>query len=245
MGSKIPLDRIKTVVLNVGLKPLFNSIKAAGGHDETRRKLLHAAGEVFADVGYQAATVREICSRAGVNLAAVNYHFGDKLGLYTELLKITVANDGAPPEHALRALPPEAALRRFLHVMLRQMNQADRPSWHTKVMTHELAHPTPALDAVVEHMIKPKARVLYGIVGRIIGRPPLDPRTRMCAHSIIGQAVHYVHARPVIALLWPELKTTPTAVEEIAQHITEFSLEALKGIKRNSRRTTPKARRSK
>jgi AcrR family transcriptional regulator len=224
---------------------MFDSIKAAGGHDETRRKLLDAAGEVFADVGYQAATVREICSRAGVNLAAVNYHFGDKLGLYTELLKITVANERATTEDALRALPPEEALRRFVLGMLRQMNQADRPSWNTKVMTHELAHPTPVLAVVVEHMIKPKARVLYGIVGRIIGRPPLDPRTRMCAHSIVGQVVHYVHARPVIALLWPELEMTQQTVEEIARHITEFSLEALKGIKRNSKRTAPKARRLK
>jgi hypothetical protein len=94
-------------------------------------------------------------------------------------------------------------------------------------------------------MIKPKARVLYGIVGRIIGRPPLDPRTRMCAHSIVGQIVHYVHARPVIALLWPELKMTPQTFEEIADHIAEFSLEALKGIKRNCKRTTPTVRRSK
>jgi len=224
---------------------MFNSVKATGVHDETRSKLLDAAGEVFADVGYQAATVREICRRAGVNLAAVNYHFGDKLGLYMELLKLTVANEGDTTEGRLRALPPEEALRRFVVDMLRQKTQADRPSWLTKVITHELAHPTPALDAVVEHIIKPRARLLYDTVGRILGRPLLDPRTRMCAHSIVGQIVHYVHARPVIALLWPELKMTPNTVEEIADHITEFSLEALKGIKRNSRRTTPKARRSK
>jgi len=224
---------------------MFDTAKAISAHDETRRKLLDAAGEVFADVGYQAATVREICSRAGVNLAAVNYHFGDKLGLYTELLKIAVANERAVTGEAMRALPPEEALGRFLLIMLRQMHQADRPSWHTKVMTHELAHPTPALDAVVEHMIKPKARVLYSIVGRLIGRPPLDPRTRMCAYSIVGQVVHYVHAWPVIALLWPELEMTPRTVEEVARHITEFSLEALKGIKRNSKRTAPKARRLK
>jgi TetR/AcrR family transcriptional regulator, regulator of cefoperazone and chloramphenicol sensitivity len=227
------------------LKPMFDSIKTVSVHDETRRKLLDAAGEVFAETGYQAATVREICLRAGVNLAAVNYHFGDKLGLYTELLKIAVADEGATAENGFRDLPPEEALRRFLLGMLRRMHQADRPSWHTKVMTHELAQPTPALNAVVEHMMKPKARVLYSIVGRILGRPPLDPRTRMCAHSIIGQVVHYVHARPVIALLWPELEMTPKTVEEIANHITEFSLEALKGIKRNSRRTAPRARRRK
>ena len=61
--------------------------------DETRHKLIEAAGEIFAEAGYQNATVREICARAGANVAAVNYHFGDKMGLYTELLK-TAAGAG-------------------------------------------------------------------------------------------------------------------------------------------------------
>src|ERR1700683_3182024 len=58
--------------------------------DGTRTKLLDAAGHVFADFGYQAATVREICARAGVNIALVNYYFGDKLELYTEVLRHSI-----------------------------------------------------------------------------------------------------------------------------------------------------------
>jgi hypothetical protein len=112
-------------------------------------------------------------------------------------------------------------------------------------MAHELANPTPALAVVVEHVIRPKARVLYGIVGKIIGRPALDKKTRLCAHSVIGQVVHYIHARPVIGLLWPELKMSPETTEEIAGHITDFSLAALKGLERNHPLDTSNARRTK
>ena len=48
--------------------------------DPTREKLLDVAGRIFADRGYRAATIREICLAAGANVAAVNYHFGDKMG---------------------------------------------------------------------------------------------------------------------------------------------------------------------
>src|SRR5260370_42714099 len=121
--------------------------------DETRRRLIEAGGEVFAGRGYHAATVREICARAHVNVAAVNYHFGDKLALYTEILKNATLKDEPLPvaRETLASAPPEEALRLFLHGMFHRMFQADRPGWHTRVMAHELAQPTPALAAVVEH----------------------------------------------------------------------------------------------
>ncbi len=57
-------------------------------HDDTRSRLLAAAGPVFADKGYQAATIRDICLAAGVNVASVNYYFGDKATLYLETVKL-------------------------------------------------------------------------------------------------------------------------------------------------------------
>ena len=58
---------------------------------ETRNRLLNAAGEVFAEKGFKSATVRAICDRAGANIAAVNYHFGDKEHLYSEVLRFAHA----------------------------------------------------------------------------------------------------------------------------------------------------------
>jgi TetR/AcrR family transcriptional regulator, regulator of cefoperazone and chloramphenicol sensitivity len=199
--------------------------------DETRSRIMLAASEVFSEMGYQAATTREICARAEVNIASVNYHFRDKLGLYTEVLKNAVtARERPAVEAALAAPTPEQALRIFLVTMLRNLGHPDRPAWHIRVMVHELANPTPGLAAVVEHVIRPNAMALCTIVGRLINRPPTDVKTRLCAHSIIGQVVHYVHGRPVIRLLWPEWKVTPETLDEIANHIADFSIAALKEI---------------
>ncbi len=54
---------------------------------ETRRRLLDAAGEVFAENGFRGTTVRAICQRAEANIASVNYYFRDKQGLYREVLR--------------------------------------------------------------------------------------------------------------------------------------------------------------
>ena len=53
--------------------------------ERTRDKILSAAGEVFAEQGFEGATIRAITERAGVNVAAVNYHFRDKAELYTRI----------------------------------------------------------------------------------------------------------------------------------------------------------------
>ena len=200
--------------------------------DGTRTKLLDSAGHVFADFGYQAATVREICARAGVNIALVNYYFGDKLELYTEVLRHSIgAAENGIVQMAIRSSAlPEQALRELIFAMLQRVCRGDRPGWHFRLMVHEFAQPTPAMSTVIDETMRPIYERFRVLIGGMLHLPPDHDQTRLCAHSVIAQVVHYVHSRHVISRLWPELEMTAERIEEIATHIADFSLAYLREI---------------
>jgi AcrR family transcriptional regulator len=200
--------------------------------DPTRSKLLHAAGDVFAEVGYHAATVREISRRAGANVAAVNYHFGDKLELYTAVLRETMQGPSLEAVRIAlnRQAPPEETIAEVIKAMLARICSGDNRDRRWRLMMHELSQPTPAMSRVVDETSRPLFDRLCELVGSMIGLPRDHEKTRLCTNSIVGQVVLYAHWRPVLAKIWPELKMTPPQVTRIAQHITEFSLAYLRHL---------------
>jgi TetR/AcrR family transcriptional regulator, regulator of cefoperazone and chloramphenicol sensitivity len=197
--------------------------------DPTREKLLEVAGPIFADRGYQTATIREICAAAGANVAAVNYHFGDKLGLYTELLQQAVrAAQLLAVQNALdQNAPPEDILRALIRARLRSITGDNLPDWHSRLLAHELAQPTPALRQLINKVSRPLYKRLLQLIGGMIGLPANDDNTRLCAISVVGQVLAYVLPGPLLTEVWPELKLTPEQVERIADHIADFSLSYL------------------
>lgn len=209
--------------------------KASGaGPESARARLLEAASGVFAEVGFRDATVREICRRAAVNIAAVNYHFGDKEGLYAEVLAdsqqkafekypplLDVAAD-APPEEKLHAF-----IRSFLLRIFGNSDDVRGAAWFGKMMSREMVEPTAALNALLETRMRPMAALLGGIVAEVLGCSPHDEKARLCCFSIVGQCVFFHHCRTVISRLFPEQKLDGSAVDQLAGHVTRFSLAAL------------------
>jgi AcrR family transcriptional regulator len=209
--------------------------------ERTRERLIEAAGEMFAELGFHHTTVRQICERAGANIAAVNYHFRDKTGLYTEVVRQSMR---AAHLDAVRAAfdqnaPAEDILRAVIKTRLESLRGLDLGDWHFRIFAHELAKPTPAIDVVVNEAIRPLYLRMCKLIGSLLGLPPDHQKTRLCAQSIIGQILFYAFARPVITRLSPDMKLTPAQVDLIADHITEFSLAYLRGT-RSTRRTRTK-----
>jgi AcrR family transcriptional regulator len=199
----------------------------------TRDKLIEAAGPVFAERGYRAATIREICRRAGANVAAVNYTFGGKMSLYTEVLRhsMRAAGQAAAMSAALdSSLSPEGTIRGVIRARLMSLCQGPRPDWHIRLVMHEFSHPTPAMGRVVDEGMRPIYDRVRKAVAAIIGLPLDHETTRLSVNSIVGQILFYTFSQPVLARLQPELKLTPDQLDRIADHIAEFSLAYLKKV---------------
>src|SRR6266403_1933525 len=150
--------------------------RAPAASDPTRAKLVNFAGRVFAARGYQATTVREVCTAAGANVAAVNYHFGDKLGLYTEVLQqsIRAAQIDAVRSAFDKTAPPEDILRAVIRTRLQGVCRGDLPAWHLRILTHEMAQPSPAFQQFVNKIGRPIFKRLLELIGGMIGLPPDD-----------------------------------------------------------------------
>jgi AcrR family transcriptional regulator len=206
------------------------NVPAHDEHARTRQHLLEAAGEVFAERGFRNTTVREICQRAGANIAAVNYHFGDKEKLYAEVFRYSqqMANERHPLLPPAGALSPEKKLGVFVRWLLQRVFDKDESSWHSQLMLREMIEPTAALDLVVAEKIRPMSDQLRALVAELLGGRVTDERVRLCGFSVVSQCVFYCHCRSVIQRLDPEQTFDEDALEQLADHITQFSLAGMK-----------------
>jgi len=193
---------------------------------DTDRRLLEAAGEVFAARGFAAATVREICERAEANVAAINYHYGDKQGLYQAVFRHAARCGEQQPDPQELSGEPAARLRAWAASFLRGLVEKDCAGWPGRLMARELADPSPALAEYIEQGARPRYELLLDILAQ--ARPRMSAaRLRRCAASVIGQVIFYHHAQPFIARLAPDNLLTADTVERTANHIAAFSLAGL------------------
>ena len=196
---------------------------------DTRQRLFDAAARMFAEKGFENVTVREICKASNANVAAVNYHFGDKAGLYRAVVLKAIDEMRETNELSQRAgdgLSPEEQIRGFVRVFVSRL-QGDGPTaWIHRLMAREMEKPTEVLDLVMTQVLKPRIDYLCGVIGAITGFRPDDPRVSRCVTSLQIQCL--VAARPIPK---PIAKSFPMAdVDTMINHIVDFSLGGMRAI---------------
>jgi len=207
-------------------QPALSSAEA-----RTRQRLLEAAAAVFAEQGFRCTTVRAICARARANVAAVNYHFGDKQTLYREVLAhaYQLAVERYPPDLGLApGAGAEEKLEAFVRSFLMRLLADDVAAHLGKLMAREMIEPSAALEHVIERAMRPMFQRLLQIVRELAGRGAGDAHVERCALSVAGQCLFYRHCIEVLRRGWPAGVATPQRIEELTQHITRLSLAGIR-----------------
>ncbi len=207
-----------------------SAVSAPRAADDPRDRILLAAGQAFAEHGYEAATVRDICLEAGVNVAAVNYYFGDKRRLYIESVKH--AHEARVKQVPLPEWPagkPAAErLHDFVANMLERMLGLGQPPWQVRLMMREVLHPTDACRELVEDYIRPHFALLVSILDELCAGHLSQPELRRVALSIIGQCFLYRAAGDVVGMLVPQAEIDSLHTPgRLADHVTAYALAAL------------------
>jgi AcrR family transcriptional regulator len=202
----------------------------------TRERLIDIAGDIFGREGFKAATVRKIAEEANANIAAVNYHFRDKEGLYRAVLEDIFSKafqrfPSVPPPEA--AADPEKRLHFFIQAMFYRF--LSREGWgglsgQGKLIAREFLNPTPAFDNIVETYIRPQKNILSAIVSDVSGGKLDQDAVLSCAVSIIGQCIYYTFAAPIIEKIAENLAPIEKNLDFLSDHVFRFSLGGIQRI---------------
>lgn len=197
---------------------------------ETQSRLLEAACEVFAEKGYHASKVADICRRAGANVAAVNYHFGNKAALYAEAWKESFKKFTESKPNVFPGGTPEEQLNHYIYSLIQHF--ADQSSWgqFTRLYLMELANPTGLIKNVWHDLIEPRRQKLLEIIQNIIGIKTINETVLLCEMSIINQCRTLLTIRPSDLEYLMGQPLSSDLIKRIADHIARFSLAGIKAV---------------
>lgn len=203
--------------------------------DLTRLGIIEAAGELLGERGYDGTTAKAVSERAGVNMAAINYHFGGRDGLYVAVLREVhqrVMSLAFMRQIADSDAPPSEKLRHFLREMVRHILHPDQ--WALRVWAREVLSPSPLLDQVLREEVAPKFDVLAGIVAQLTRRPANDAALPQLVLSVAAPCLMLLVAgRHQATPLQPLFAQDPT---ELADRLWRFAMAGLQAAEKPAKR---------
>jgi AcrR family transcriptional regulator len=207
--------------------------KGENATPSARERLLDAALKVFASHGYDDASTREITEAAGTNVASINYYFGSKLELYTELVRTRARacqqmRMDAVKEAQAAGGDVKQIVRAFIHVHLCRSFGEDGPETDMALFFNEFATQGPGFTIIMEEMIHPTHKILSGLLIDSYHGMTAEKAT-LCIGSLMGQMVQFIRNRPIMKSI-NDRNDYPPSVEDLCDHIVDLTFHGLDGL---------------
>jgi TetR/AcrR family transcriptional regulator, regulator of cefoperazone and chloramphenicol sensitivity len=202
---------------------------------DARQRLLERACRLFSERGFEAVSTREICAAAEVNPGAIHYHFGDKDGLYREVLR-------QPIEHMSAqfvgfddpSLTLAQALHRFLTPFLHMGNGGDMSVM--RLHLRELLDPSPAFAQTLAEHVGPHHRRLAELLARHAGAATADTAIHQLAYGLVAMAHDYCLSRAFMDAITPGLLADDPHLTQLHHRLVNWGC-ALVAFERERRRS--------
>jgi len=222
--------------------------------NDTKYRIIEAAGEIFAEKGYEAATVREICDAAEVNIASIKYHFGGKEQLYLAVFQESLPlrsksedEEGTISQPALyqedEDFPPEEQLREVIRHLTEHAvglgkeckgpaDQPQRPSWRRRLFLREKLQPTPFCMAKSQIWIREEFAELLTLIERLLPQGVEEQTKVRIIFCIWAQSAFYAMGRdPIMAICQDNFDLADIfSTDAIAEFVANATLATIQKI---------------
>lgn len=205
-----------------------------GSNKPVHDRLLDAAEQLFSERGFEGASVRDIAATAGCNIAAVNYYFGGKDKLYTEVWRRELIQMRDTRLHAIEQVMSESGGKPSLEDLLKAFSNAfigpfvdeSRSRWLMRLMAREMIDQHVNTNLFVEEVVRPTMNALGGALQKLC--PGLEEsKIPLLIVFLAGQLIHVVHSKAMLDQT--EMAEIPAFdINEAVEHIVKFSAAGIR-----------------
>jgi AcrR family transcriptional regulator len=186
----------------------------------SRERIVAAAVRLFAEHGFANTSTREIAKAAGVNIALIAYHFGDKAGLYRAAFTEPM---GSPKDDIALFDDVSFTLQQSLQGLyagfIEPLKQNELVRQCVRLHMREMIEPTGLWEQEVDHGIKPYHAALLRVLCRHLGVSEPDDDIHTLAMSIVAQGVYLYCGRDVMERVTPQLMQSAEALDALGARL--------------------------
>lgn len=194
---------------------------------------MRAATKLIANKGYSSTSVREITAAATCNLAAVNYYFGSKQGLYEQIFKDILSDLRDQRILAVRKVLDKAegqdlekVLYAFAHAFLDPLMKLEQGHLMVQLFMREMANPHLPPRLFVEQMVEPMQEMMVEALQRTCHG--IEPSQAILSlHSLVAQLIHVVQTRRLFKEV-DRSRMPPLNLDQIVEHIVLFTAAGIR-----------------